>query len=31
MIQDVEEHGIIEFEPKFEGRQIVMIIAPKAK
>ncbi len=31
LIQDVQEYGIIEFEPKFEGRQVVMVIGPKNK
>jgi translation initiation factor IF-3 len=31
MIKELEEHGIIEQYPKFEGRQIVMVLAPKKK
>ena len=29
VLQDIENHGIVEQFPSFEGRQIVMVIAPK--
>eukprot|EP00752_Nemacystus_decipiens_P017994 g16127.t1 len=29
--QDLEELGSVEAEPKFEGRQVVMVLAPKKK
>lgn len=28
---DVQEHGVVEQQPKLEGRQMVMVIAPKKK
>lgn len=28
---DVQEHGVVEQQPKLEGRQMVMLIAPKKK
>ncbi|MBU1214037.1 MAG: translation initiation factor IF-3, partial [Gammaproteobacteria bacterium] len=28
---DLEEHGVVEQFPKMEGRQMVMVIAPKKK
>lgn len=31
MIVELAEHGIVEYHPKFEGRQIVMVIGPKKK
>lgn len=31
MIADLADHGIIEQQPKFEGRQIVMVLGPKKK
>ncbi|MFM8355721.1 MAG: translation initiation factor IF-3 [Gammaproteobacteria bacterium] len=29
--QDLEPHGVVEAEPKFEGRQVIMVLAPKKK
>ena len=29
--KDLEEHGIVEARPKLEGRQMIMVIAPKKK
>ena len=29
--QDLDEYGSIESEPKFEGRQVIMVLAPKKK
>ncbi len=29
--QDLAEHGVVESEPKFEGRQVIMVLAPKKK
>lgn len=31
MIQELADHGVVEQHPKFEGRQIVMVIGPKKK
>lgn len=31
MIIELVEHGVVEQHPKFEGRQIVMVLAPKKK
>lgn len=31
MIVDLDEHGAVEQHPKFEGRQIVMVLGPKKK
>ncbi len=31
MTKDLTEHGVIEQYPKFEGRQIVMVLGPKKK
>lgn len=31
MIAELSEYGIVEQHPKFEGRQIVMVLAPKKK
>lgn len=31
MVKDLTDFGIVEQNPKFEGRQIVMILAPKKK
>ena len=31
MIDDVGEEGVVEQHPKFEGRQIVMVLGPKKK
>jgi len=28
---DLEEHGVVEQFPKMEGRQMVMVLSPKAK
>ena len=28
---DLEEYGTVENEPKFEGRQVVMVLAPKKR
>ena len=29
--KDLEEHGVVEARPKLEGRQMIMVIAPKKK
>ena len=29
--KDLEEHGVVEARPKLEGRQMIMLIAPKKK
>ncbi len=29
--KDLEEHGIVEARPKLEGRQMIMVLAPKKK
>ena len=29
--QDLDEYGVVEAEPKFEGRQVVMVLAPRKK
>ena len=29
--QDLDPYGVVEAEPKFEGRQVVMVLAPKKK
>ena len=29
--KDLEEYGVVEAEPEFEGRQVVMVLAPKKK
>ncbi len=29
--KDLEEHGIVEARPKLEGRQMIMVVAPKKK
>jgi translation initiation factor IF-3 len=29
--QDLEEHGVVEQRPKMEGRQMMMVIAPKKR
>jgi translation initiation factor IF-3 len=29
--KDLEEYGLVEAEPKFEGRQVVMVLGPKKK
>jgi translation initiation factor IF-3 len=29
--QDLEPYGTVESEPKFEGRQVIMVLAPKKK
>jgi translation initiation factor IF-3 len=29
--KDLDEHGTVEAEPRFEGRQVVMVLAPKKK
>ena len=29
--EDLDELGQIEAEPKFEGRQVIMVLAPKKK
>lgn len=31
MLKDLSEHGSVEQHPKFEGRQIVMVLGPKKK
>lgn len=31
MIAELADYGIVEFHPKFEGRQIVMVMGPKKK
>lgn len=31
MVKELENHAVIELSPKFEGRQIVMILGPKKK
>lgn len=31
IMKDLADHGVIEQHPKFEGRQIVMVLAPKKK
>lgn len=31
MMQDLADHGVVEQHPKFEGRQIVMVMGPKKK
>ena len=29
--EDLAEYGAVETEPKFEGRQVIMVLAPKRK
>jgi translation initiation factor IF-3 len=29
--EDLDDHGVVETEPRFEGRQVVMVLAPKKK
>ncbi|OGT60020.1 MAG: translation initiation factor IF-3 [Gammaproteobacteria bacterium RIFCSPHIGHO2_12_FULL_43_28] len=31
MVVDLADHGIVELHPKFEGRQIILVLAPKKK
>lgn len=31
MMQDLKEHAVVEYHPRFEGRQIVMVLGPKKK
>ena len=31
LAKDLEEHGVVEARPKLEGRQMIMVIAPKKK
>lgn len=31
MVEDLADYGVVEQHPKFEGRQIVMVLAPKKK
>ena len=29
--KDLDEYGVVEAEPEFEGRQVVMVLAPKKR
>lgn len=31
MVVDLAEHGVVEQHPKFEGRQIILVLGPKKK
>ena len=29
--EDLDEYGVVEAEPKFEGRQVVMVLGPRKR